>query len=333
MMSRKSQRIVRRTLTEQDRWLDLEVALKDDCVEALQTKMEFHGIDVHMTYGFDVPPRYPHASEKVTASALSLAVTHGAVKCVAYLKEMDARSHDLLSGSGYSFTTTRCIGYNALEEEMRELMEEEAKERWANFASTKFGLAKSVAKEMYHDCCDVLAWTDDDTGDDVTVVSAYYDTIIDGEDISDWHERLDSHDYCMATWDMYEKAEYNTLQLATFKYGRDSLITRLVRDERKEIAKSYKLGFAALRYYADSQRASLLLAKNDGRLWLILKGLTAVGIPVELREKIVDFAFFGKDAPERQKPKKAKKVVTGFEDFMESEDEDFMESESEDDDE
>ena len=67
----------------------------------------------------------------------------------------------------------------------------------------------------------------------------------------------------------------------------------------------HELGFAALRYYADSQRASLLLAKNDGRLWLILKGLAIVNMPVELREKIVDFTFFGKDAPER----KANKVV------------------------
>ena len=47
-----------------------------------------------------------------------------------------------------------------------------------------------------------------------------------------------------------------------------------------EIAKSYKLGFAALRYYSDSQRASLILAKNDGRLWLILKGLTIVEMPL-----------------------------------------------------
>ena len=80
----------------------------------------------------------------------------------------------------------------------------------------------------------------------------------------------------------------------------DPDITRLVRGERKEIAKSYKLGFAALRYYADSQRASLLLAKNDGRLWLILFKLAIVNIPPELREKIVDFAFFGKDGSERK---------------------------------
>ena len=118
---------------------------------------------------------------------------------------------------------------------------------------------------------------------------------------------LNAHHYAVATYNMYHEAEFNALQLATFKYGRDALITRLVRDERKEIAKSYKLGFAALRYYADSQRASLLLAKNDGRLLLILFKLGIVNIPSELREKIVDFAFFGKDAPER----KAKKVVEG----------------------
>ena len=113
---------------------------------------------------------------------------------------------------------------------------------------------------------------------------------------------------------------HNTLQFSTLKYGRDSLITRLVRGERKEIAKSYKLGFAALRYYADSQRASLLLAKNDGRLWLILFKLAIVNIPPELREKIVDFAFFGKDAPER----KANKAVEEDEDDMSEEDEDEM---------
>ena len=72
-----------------------------------------------------------------------------------------------------------------------------------------------------------------------------------------------------------------------------------------EIAKSYKLGFAALRYYSDSQRASLLLAKSDGRLWLLLKGLGIVNMPPELREKIVDFAFFGKDAPERRTKKES----------------------------
>ena len=114
---------------------------------------------------------------------------------------------------------------------------------------------------------------------------------------------------------------HNTLQFSTLKYGRDSLITRLVRGERKEIAKSYKLGFAALRYYSDNQRASLLLAKNDGRLWLLLKGLAIVEMPMEIREKIVDFAFFGKDAPERNK---------AVEDKSEEEDEDESEEEDED---
>ena len=86
---------------------------------------------------------------------------------------------------------------------------------------------------------------------------------------------------------------------------------------------SLKLGFAALRYYSDSQRASLLLAKNDGRLWLLLKGLAIVEMPMEIREKIVDFAFFGKDAPER----KANKAV---EDKSEEDDEDESEEEDED---
>ena len=111
---------------------------------------------------------------------------------------------------------------------------------------------------------------------------------------------LNTHHYAVATYNMYHEAEFNALQLATFKYGRDALITRLVRGETQKITKCYKLGFAALRYYADSQRASLLLAKNDRRLWLLLKGLTDVQMPVELREKIVDFAFFGKDAPEHK---------------------------------
>ena len=38
---------VRRPITELDRWLDLEVALENDWVEALKTKMEFHEIDVN----------------------------------------------------------------------------------------------------------------------------------------------------------------------------------------------------------------------------------------------------------------------------------------------
>ena len=44
-----------RPITELDRWLDLEVALENDWVEALKTKMEFHEIDVNMTYGFAFP--------------------------------------------------------------------------------------------------------------------------------------------------------------------------------------------------------------------------------------------------------------------------------------
>ena len=44
-------------------------------------------------------------------------------------------------------------------------------------------------------------------------------------------------------------------------------------------------------------------------------------MPVELREKIVDFAFFGKDAPER----KANKAVEDTSEEEEDEDEDESE--------
>ena len=295
MLARKSQRIARRTLTEEDRWRDLEAAIEYDWVDAVETKMDFHEIDVHMTYGFNVPWTVIKDEEivevpvTVNRSALSFAVHHGAVNCVAYLMKMGARSRDSLSGSGYDLN---CPGFAALHQELTEIKEEEAKERWANFASTKFFLSKSDAKEIFHECCCLI---DHDVPNCTTVTTQLYSRYQ-----GPWSERLDCHDYCMATWDMYEKAEYNMLQYATLMYGRDSLITRLVRDERKEIAKSYKLGFAALRYYADSQRASLLLAKNDGRLLLILTGLANVKMPPELREKIVDFAFFGKNAPERK---------------------------------
>jgi hypothetical protein len=298
--------IARRTQTEVDRcqadlsrWIDIKLAIQDDCVEALQTDMEFYGIDVHMTYVFHVPW---YAGEACgNRSALSLAVLYGSVNCVAYLKEMGARSHEKLLASGYDLHLDS-IGYNALYEELLELQKEEGKERWAEFASTRLGLDKWFAKDIFDECCHLVE-SDDGT---YTCVCAIENaaienaTIWNGEDISDWGERLDAHDYCIATYDMYHEADFNALQLATFKYGRDSLITRLVRGETRKITKCYKLGFAALRYYADSQRASLLLAKNDRRLWVLLKGLTDVQMPVELREKIVDFAFFGKDAPEHK---------------------------------
>ena len=47
---RKSRRIAHRTLTESDRWWDIQVALKDDCVEAFQTKIEFYEFDVNKTW-------------------------------------------------------------------------------------------------------------------------------------------------------------------------------------------------------------------------------------------------------------------------------------------
>lgn len=69
--------------------------------------------------------------------------------------------------------------------------------------------------------------------------------------------------------------------------------------ESRAIAAGYKEGFEAFCYYAERRRAkqnrhcSLLLAKKDGCLWYLLKGLSDFRIPVELREDIVVLAFFG----------------------------------------
>ena len=123
-----------------------------------------------------------------------------------------------------------------------------------------------------------------------------------------WTEKDTEETIDMCNWYLF--ANINSIQHAILEHGRDSLITRLLRGESKAIAKSCKVAFEALYYYADSQRASLLLAKNDVRLWLILKGLTIVDMPVELREKIVNFAFFGKDAPERKAKKDESESLT-----------------------
>ena len=106
----------------------------------------------------------------------------------------------------------------------------------------------------------------------------------------------------MATWDMYEKTEYNALQYATLKYGRDSLIAHLVRDERK-IA---RVTSWALRRCGTTRTASAPPSRQ--KRWPPFADSFETGHcqhSVEPQEKIVDFAFFGKDAPER----KANKAV------------------------
>ena len=102
------------------------------------------------------------------------------------------------------------------------------------------------------------------------------------------------------TIDMFQESTFNSNQRAIILNGRDSLISRVVRGESTAITRGYKEGFEAFCYYAELRRVkqnrhcSLLLAKKDGRLWHILKGLVDFHIPVELREDIVGFAFFGK---------------------------------------
>ena len=85
-----------RTINESDRWWDLSVAIQNDCVEALQTKMEFHEIDVNTSrwckeceYDYNGPCSL--WTEDVEITPLSLAVHYGAVKCAAYLIKEGAR--------------------------------------------------------------------------------------------------------------------------------------------------------------------------------------------------------------------------------------------------
>ncbi len=303
MLTRKSRRIAHRTLTESDRWWDIQVALKDDCVEAFQTKIEFHEFDVNKTWvgwrfnykqqnqivaldwvgdrGIAIARKF-RVIAPITRTPLSLAVHHGAVNCVAYLKEMGVRSYDCLPGSGYDIDP--------------------------DWLRVPWDVILVDHGEMHPD------W-----------LGYPWEPILieqqEGTNLDEYKKMLDDNKMqAYMIEKLYRTRNYNTLQLANLKHGRDSLITRLVRGETRKIDKSYKLGFTALRYYADNQRASLLLAKNDDRLWLILMKLATVNMPVELREKIVDFAFFGKDAPER----KANKAVEEDEDDMSEEDEDEM---------
>ena len=170
--------------------------------------MEFHEFDVNVTwvrYWFKqdyllTECTYPrdyqgdkgiqqarsfHSDEiPINRTLLSLEVNHGAVNCVAYLKEMGACSRGRLPGSGYD-TDSLPNGY------------------------TGYKLYTEITADL--------------------------------------EDKSEAYKYFGASYRIQQKfhtAEYNTLQLASLKYGRDSLITRLVRGET---------------------RASLLTLKRDSR--------------------------------------------------------------------
>lgn len=96
-----------------------------------------------------------------------------------------------------------------------------------------------------------------------------------------------------------QERPFNSNQRAILLHGRDSLIARVVRGESTAIAAGYNKGFEAFCYYAEMGRVeqkrpcSLLLAKKNGILWHILKKLADFQIPADLREKMMDLAFFG----------------------------------------
>ena len=194
---------------------------------------------------------------------------------------------------------------------------------WTKFASAKYNISEEVCRDMINvEGHNWIALRRAQDGEPYVHVHTRSPGIGGGYDIG--RIRIWTADDTRYTAEIFEEhmfTDVNSIQHAILQHGRDSLITRLLRGESRAIAKSYKVGVEALYYYADSQRASLLLAKNDGRLWLLLKGLAIVEMPMEIREKILDFAFFGKDAPERNK---------AMEDKSEEEDEDESEEEDED---
>ena len=273
-------------------------AFHDDSVTALEIEvgqLKSLGFDVNLQFVLDGTP------VDETYTLLGIAVRTQAVKCIVYLNEIGADPYQ--KGIDVSVDSEKpwMSGfYSSLEADewndenwVGTTEYEFAKEMWTKFVSAKYKMSEKVCRDLInvagqnwltfrrapdnepyvhiytrspgieengignHKIGRIRIWTDDDTYETVYLCNCYL------------------FDYI------------NSIQYAIQEHGRDSHITRLLRGESKTITKSYKVAFKALHCYADSQRA-----KNDGRLLLILKGLSIVNMPPELREKIVNYAFF-----------------------------------------
>ena len=265
-------------------WDDVLVtALREDCVATLETKMQEVGFDVNWTYeGVDM------GGNDVAWTPLSLAVELGAVKCVIYLKNRGAHSYQPVYN--YFPETEEWPGYKALK---KALDEDEslafeygvAKDMWAKFASEKYGMPQATCQALIHQA--------DEQGVDLVQLIFPMGTsqwiIVTSPDeghigrLGVWSE--EDTDY---TLHLFQTVEFSPMQRAVLVHGRDSEIARLVRgDSPVRITKTYKVGFDAWRHHSKGQRA-----KRDGTLFFLLKGLAMVNIPVEIRECIVDLAFF-----------------------------------------
>ena len=239
--------------------------------------------------------------QPVRLTLLSAAVEIGALESVTYLMEIGADPYQKVDNWGTDWVHGMALwedewdGNDWLETPEYEF----AKEMWTEFVSKKYNMSRKVCRDLID--VEGQNWIELHPAQDgepyVHVVSRSLG-IGDNYDIGRiriWTAEDSAH-----TATILQESTFNSNQRAIILYGRDSLIARVVRGESSAIAEEYKKGFEAFCFYAERKRVkqnrhcSFLLAKKDGRLLYILKGLANFNIPVELREHIVGLLFFGK---------------------------------------
>ena len=284
---------------------DFNSILTEDCVTTLKSKLKTTGLHVNDMFYHNVnEPQLKY----LASTLLSSAVEWDALNCVTYLRKKGADPCQKVDT--WKEFTRSWEGFQELERDCREnewdgTAQSEydlAKEIWIRHASAKYHISEEVCRTLI-DQADAQNWIKLQREHVQTVRSS-----VDFLRVCFTCEPCNSHDIRIRIWSrddtrhtlsIFLNAQFNPIQIAILKYGRDSLIARVVRGELKAIREGYKEGFEAFCYYAEMKRekqnrhCSLLLAKRDSRLWYFLKGISKFGIPEELKEHIVGFAFFG----------------------------------------
>lgn len=284
-------------------WEDYDHIFEDDIIddiEELKITMQDMHIDVNdMFYRY-----YPGGGQPVILTLLSAAVEWGApVETVTYLKAIGADSHQKVDNGeefDWGFDMNKALRQDEwVDNDWLGTPEYEvAKEMWTEFVSNKYNMSREVCRDIIdmegHNWIELHRAQD---GEPYVRVHSRSLGIGDGYDIG--RIRIWTEEDTEQTMAMFRGSRFNSNQRAIILHGRDSLIARVVRGESTEIAAGYKKGFEAFCHYAELRRVkqnrhcSLSLAKKDNRLWYLLMGLYAFGIPEELREAIVGLAFFG----------------------------------------
>ena len=302
--SRRTRPPTRRTRPPPDGalpWEDyIDIFLKHDITE-LKDKMQDMHINVNdMFYYYSGDGGKP-----VILTLLSDAVEMGApLESVTYLKAVGADSYQKVDNgeeTNWAFDMSKALRQDEwVDNDWLGTPEYEfAKEMWTNFMSEKYNMSEEVCSDLIdvegHNWIELHRAQDDEP-----YVRVHSRSVGIGYGYDIGRIRIWTKEDSEQTIDMFQESTFNSNQRAIILNGRDSLISRVVRGESTAITRGYKEGFEAFCYYAELRRVkqnrhcSLLLAKKDGRLWHILKGLVDFHIPVELREDIVGFAFFGK---------------------------------------